>query len=167
MGERGYELEHLKTAYPEMQAESLEITIIPGLQWALSKYDRPVMIDDSGLFVDALKGFPGVYSSYVFKTIGNAGILSLMEGVEDRDARFECCIGFQAPGNDPFIAKGIAKGSISHEKAGTGGFGYDPIFIPQGRSETYAQMEIVEKNKISHRGKAINIFLRELPALLR
>ena len=78
MAEHGYELEHIKTAYPEIQAESLEITIIPGLEWAMSKYDRPIMIDDSGLFIDVLRGFPGVYSSYVFKTIGNDGILSLM-----------------------------------------------------------------------------------------
>ena len=110
MAEHGYELEHIKTAYPEMQAESLEITIIPGLEWAMSKYDRPIMIDDSGLFIDALKGFPGVYSSYVFKTIGNDGILSLMRDEKQRSARFECCIGFKMPGKDPFIAKGIAMG---------------------------------------------------------
>ncbi len=166
MQEHGYELEHLRTAYPEIQAESLEITIIPGLQWALSKFNRPVMIDDSGLFIEALKGFPGVYSSYVFKTVGNAGILKLMEGAKDRSARFECCIGFQAPGRDPFIAKAVARGSIPRVMAGSGGFGYDPIFVPEGRSLTYAQMETPDKNKISHRGKAIDTFLKELPGLL-
>jgi len=166
MAEHGYELEHIKTPYPEFQAESLEITIIPGLQWAVSRFGRPVMIDDSGLFVDALKGFPGVYSSYVFRTVGCDGVLSLMKGVKDRSARFECCIGFMLPGKDPFVAKAIAKGSISMKKVGTGGFGYDPIFIPDGYQKTYAQIEIEEKNKISHRGKAIAIFLKELPRLL-
>jgi XTP/dITP diphosphohydrolase len=166
MAEHGYELEHIKTAYPEIQAESLEITIIPGLEWAMSRYDRPIMIDDSGLFIDALKGFPGVYSSYVFKTVGNDGILGLMEGKELRSARFECCIGFKMPGKDPFIAKGVARGSIATKGSGTGGFGYDPIFIPEGDSRTYAEIAVNEKNRISHRGKAIGIFLKELPGLL-
>ena len=166
MAEHGYELEHIKTAYPEIQAESLEITIIPGLEWAMSRYDRPIMIDDSGLFIDALKGFPGVYSSYVFKTLGNDGILGLMEGKELRSARFECCIGFKMPGKDPFIAKGVARGSIATKESGTGGFGYDPIFIPEGDSRTYAEIAVNEKNRISHRGKAIGIFLKELPGLL-
>jgi XTP/dITP diphosphohydrolase len=67
MAEHGYELDHLKMPYPELQASSLETTIIPGLLWLVSKYNRPIMIDDSGLFVDALGGFPGVYSSYAFK----------------------------------------------------------------------------------------------------
>jgi XTP/dITP diphosphohydrolase len=166
MAERGYELEHIKTVYPEIQADSLEITIIPGLQWAMSKFDRPIMIDDSGLFIDALKGFPGVYSSYVFKTVGNEGILSLMRDEKQRTARFECCIGFMMPGKDPFIAKGIAKGSIATKKSGTSGFGYDPIFMHEGHSRTYAELQIDEKNKISHRGRAIEIFLKELPRLL-
>jgi XTP/dITP diphosphohydrolase len=167
MAEHGYELEHIKTVYPEIQAESLEITIIPGLEWVMSKYDRPIMIDDSGLFIDALKGFPGVYSSYVFKTIGNEGILSLMSGKNKRDARFECCIGFKMPGKDPFIAKGVARGSIAMKTAGTGGFGYDPIFIHEGHSKTYAEIEVSEKNRISHRGRAIDIFLKELPRLIK
>lgn len=167
MSEHGVELEHILTPYPEIQAESLEITIIPGLQWLMSKYNRPIMIDDSGLFIDALKEFPGVYSSYVFKTVGCDGILSLMNGVDDRRARFECCIGFMMPGGEPFIAKGIARGSISKQKMGTGGFGYDPIFVHEGHGESYAQMEIGEKNKISHRGKAVGLFLEELPRLLK
>ena len=166
MAKHGYELKHVKTAYPEIQAESLEITIIPGLQWVMSKYNRPIMIDDSGLFIDALKGFPGVYSSYVFKTVGNDGILKLMSGAKDRRARFECCIGFMRPGGEPFIAKGVARGLIASKKAGTGGFGYDPIFVPEGYERTYAQFEIEEKNKISHRGRAIASLVEELPRLM-
>jgi XTP/dITP diphosphohydrolase len=164
--EHGYELEHVKTTYPEIQAESLEDTIRPGLEWLMQRHKVPLMIDDSGLFIDSLKGFPGVYSSYVFKTVGCDGVLRLMEGVEDRSARFECCIGFMAPGGEPHISKGVAKGSISQAKEGTGGFGYDPIFVPEGYSKTYAQLEVVEKNRISHRGRAMALFLEELPRLL-
>jgi XTP/dITP diphosphohydrolase len=150
--EHGYELEHVKTTYPEIQAESLEDTIRPGLEWLMQRHKVPLMIDDSGLFIDSLKGFPGVYSSYVFKTVGSA--------------RFECCIGFMVPGGEPHISKGVAKGSISQAKEGTGGFGYDPIFVPEGYSKTYAQLEVVEKNRISHRGRAMALFLEELPRLL-
>jgi len=166
MREHGYEVEHIKTKYPEIQSETLEDTIVPGLEWLMERYHVPMFIDDSGLFVDALKGFPGVYSSYVFKTVGCDGILSLMKGVQDRGARFECCIGFLAPGKEPFIARGVAKGSISHEKAGAGGFGYDPIFVPEGHTRTYAQIDIAEKNTMSHRGRAIEVFLKALPGLL-
>jgi len=167
MRAHGYEVEHIKTKYPEIQAETLEDTIVPGLQWLIERYDRPLFIDDSGLFVDALKGFPGVYSSYVFKTVGCDGILRLMRGTEDRTARFECCIGYMAPGGEPVIAKGVAHGTISHEMAGSGGFSYDPIFVPEGHTRTYAQIDVVEKNTMSHRGRAVAKFLEELPRLVR
>lgn len=166
MAEHGYELEHVRFSYPEIQADTIEETIVPGLEWLMQRYKGPIMIDDSGLFVDALKGFPGVYSSYVFRTLGCEGILKLMERVEQRGARFECCIGFMKPGEEPFIAKGVAKGTISKDMRGTGGFGYDPIFIPEGYSKTYAEIDVHEKNRISHRGKAVDAFLRELPRLV-
>lgn len=163
MAGHGYELERLKTRYPEIQADTLEETIIPGLEWLMDKYNRPLMIDDSGLFVDALGGFPGVYSAYVFRTIGCDGILRLMDRVKDRSARFECCIGFMLPGKASSIVKGVSLGRIAKKKAGTGGFGYDPVFVPEGYSKTFAQLEIAEKNRISHRGRAIEAFLKVLP----
>ena len=166
MAEHGYELEHLKTTYPEIQADTIDETIIPGLNWLMERHNRPMMIDDSGLFIDSLKGFPGVYSAYVFKTVGCDGILRLMEGFKERSARFECCIGFMVPGGKPSISRGTSRGSISKAKAGTGGFGYDPIFIPEGHTKTFAQFDIPAKNKISHRGRAIEAFLKELPKLL-
>lgn len=162
MRARGFEVEHLRTKYPEVQADTLEETIVPGLEWLMERYHRPLFIDDSGLFVDALKGFPGVYSSYVFKTLGCEGILRLMEGLRDRRARFECCIGYLEPGGEPLIAKGVAHGSISLEMAGEGGFGYDPVFVPEEHTRTYAQMEVGEKNTMSHRGRAMARFLDEL-----
>jgi len=166
MAEHGYELEHIKLSYPEIQADTIEETIKPGLQWLMERYKRPLMIDDSGLFIDALKGFPGVYSSYVFRTVGCEGILKLMKGVEDRSARFECCMGFMLPCSGPKVVKGISKGSIAQKMAGKGGFGYDPVFVPEGYSKTFAQLDISEKNKISHRGRAIEAFLKELPKLM-
>jgi XTP/dITP diphosphohydrolase len=90
-----------------------------------------------------------------------------MDGVKQRDARFECCVGFLAPGGEPFIAKGVAKGSISHEMRGNGGFGYDPIFVHEGHVKTYAEMDIGEKNRLSHRGRAMEKFIESLPSLLK
>jgi len=165
MREHGYEVEHIKTKYPEIQAETLEETLAPALEWLMERYGRPLFIDDSGLFVDALKGFPGVYSSYVFKTVGCDGILRLMSGVVERGARFECCIGFLEPGGEPFMVKGVAHGTISHEAAGSGGFGYDPIFVPEGDTRTYAQIDVAEKNTMSHRGRAMAKFIEALPGL--
>jgi XTP/dITP diphosphohydrolase len=166
MAEQGYSLERVKLAYPELQADTIQETIGPGLQWVMAKLNRPVMIDDTGLIVDALKGFPGVYSSYVFKTIGCEGILRLMEGVKNRGARFECCIGFMVPGGRPYIAKGVARGTITTERIGECGFGYDSIFVPEEHTKTYAQLDVAEKNKISHRGRAVETLLKDLPRLL-
>lgn len=167
MAQHGYEVEHINTKYPEVQADTLEETIVPGLEWLMERHGRPLFIDDSGLFVDALKGFPGVYSSYVFKTVGCEGILRLMGGIEDRSARFECCIGYMEPGGQVLIAKGVAGGTISPEMVGAGGFGYDPIFIPEGHTRTYALMDVAEKNAMSHRGRALAKFLEGLQSASR
>jgi XTP/dITP diphosphohydrolase len=162
MAEHGYELERIRDKYPEVQADTLEETIVPGLEWLMERHHRPLFIDDSGLFINALKGFPGVYSAYVFRTVGCEGILCLMKGAADRSARFECCIGFMAPGGKPLIVKGVANGTIATKMSGTSGFGYDPIFVPEGRSETYAELDIADKNRISHRGRSIEAFVEEL-----
>lgn len=160
--ERGHEAENIPVAYPEMQADSLEMVIIQGLGWLMEHYDRSLIADDSGLFIDSLGGFPGVYSAYAYKTIGNDGILRLMVGVEDRRARFECVLGFIQPGSEPILFKGISEGTISKEKKGAEGFGFDPIFIPVGYDLTFAELPMGEKNKISHRGRAFERFFEHL-----
>ncbi|MCQ5375520.1 MAG: non-canonical purine NTP pyrophosphatase, partial [Methanomassiliicoccales archaeon] len=108
-----------------------------------------------------LKGFPGVYSSYVFKTLGCTGILKLMRDVEDREAYFQCCIGCIIDNKEIMVSEKVY-GRISTEERGEGGFGFDPIFIPEGEIRTFAEMSIEEKNRISHRGKAISTLVNEL-----
>lgn len=120
-----------------------------------------IVIDDSGLFVHALGGFPGVYSSYVLRTIGMNGILRLLDGREDRTAHFECCIGASIGGRR-FTVSGSSQGSIAAAPSGKGGFGFDPIFVPSGYDRTFAEISITEKNGISHRGRAIQAFAAEL-----
>ncbi|MCD6171634.1 MAG: XTP/dITP diphosphatase [Thermoplasmata archaeon] len=151
------EMKHIP--YPEIQADKLEDVAEFGEEYLKKQVNEKFFIEDSGIFIDALKNFPGVYSAYIFKTIGNEGILKLMEGIESRKARFESVIAFYD--GSLHIFKGVCKGKISYNARGKG-FGYDPIFIPDGSEKTFGEMSITEKNKYSHRGKAI----RALSSLL-
>lgn len=151
----GIEMEHLRLPYDEIQTSELEDVVEKGMAEIRAKGVRDFIIDDSGMFVNALKGFPGVYSAYGQKTIGNDGILKLMEGVEDRSAVFKCCIGCDIDGRT-IIVTGTCDGYITREARGSEGFGYDPIFSPDGK-RTFAEIGIEEKNTMSHRGNAIKL----------
>ncbi len=139
--------------YTEIQADGLEEVAIFGMKEVVERLDGPVMIEDAGMFVEGLNGFPGVYSAYVSDTVGNEGILRLMGGMEDRKAVFRSVLGYAEPGSDPVLFEGELRGEITQEPRGTGGFGYDPIFEVGGR--TIAEMSLEEKNEISHRAVAI------------
>jgi len=147
------DVEQRNIGYTEIQADSLEEVAVFGMREVSEKVDGPVMIEDAGLFIETLQGFPGVYSAYVFDTIGNEGILRLLDGVEDRRAVFRSVLGYAEPGMEPILFKGELWGKIAHEPRGSGGFGYDPIFEVEGK--TIAEMDLEEKNRISHRGASI------------
>jgi XTP/dITP diphosphohydrolase len=155
----GYKVLWRKRSLLEPQAECLEEVVKVKLG-AVSSKDLVVMVEDSGLFVKSLGGFPGVYSSYVMKTIGPKSLIPLLEG-KDRAAEFRAVIGLREMGRIRFFT-GIASGAISTEARGTGGFGFDPVFIPEGESRTMAEMGTEEKNLISHRGKALRALLEHL-----
>jgi len=135
--------------YTEIQADTLEEVAAYGIKEVMERLCAPVMIEDAGLFVDALKGFPGVYSAYVQKTIGNRGILRLLEGVQNRKAFFRSVVAYAEPGMEPVMFQGEIHGQIGFEVKGTKGFGYDPIFCVDDTS--LGEMEIEEKNRVSHR----------------
>lgn len=160
LGEYGLEMVHVNREYDEVQTPYLEEVVDKGIKQLSKEGLTDFMIDDSGLFVNALKGFPGVYSAYGQKTIGNKGILKLMEGVEDRSAVFKCCIGCRI-GDQTVIVTGNCPGYITNEERGTEGFGYDPIFTPNG-SLSFAEIPLEEKNVISHRGVALRLLIDEL-----
>lgn len=127
-----------------------------------AKTDSIVLADDSGLVVDALNGEPGIYSSrYLGKDVSydvkNKTILDRMEGVpeEERSARFVCAIAAVLPDGREFVVRGEMEGRIGYEIAGVNGFGYDPIFYLPEYGMTSAEITPEEKNKISHRGKAL------------
>ena len=114
-----------------------------------------IMVEDSGLFIDSLDGFPGAYSSFVEGTVGLDGILRLLEDAGDRGAEYRAVAIVDSEGRT-WQANGICRGRISKEMLGSGGFGYDPIFVPaEGDGRTCAQMSAEEKSAISHRGQAL------------
>lgn len=156
----GIEMEHFRLPYDEVQTSDLEEVVDKGMDEIIAKGVRDFIVDDSGLFVDALKGFPGVWSAYAQKTIGNKGILRLMEGVEDRGAEFRCCIGCDIDGQR-IIVTGVCRGFITESEMGDGGFGFDPIFTPDG-GRTFAEIPIEEKNAMSHRGNAVRLLIEAL-----
>ena len=157
----GFKAKQLNTTYPEIQTHSPKEVVDFALEW-LKKTKKELIIDDSGLFINALEDFPGVYSAFVLRTIGCDGILKLLKNEEDRKARFECYIGYLDSNFETKVFKGVCRGKISTAAKGEGGFGYDPIFIPNGYERTFAEISIEEKNKISHRGKAIRKFIEFL-----
>jgi XTP/dITP diphosphohydrolase len=146
-------LEMRNIGYTEIQADTLEEVAAFGIREIMERQKGPVMIEDAGLFIHALKGFPGVYSAYVQKTVGNAGILKLMQGLEDRDAFFKSVVAYAEPGLEPVMFAGEVHGQIGFEQRGEKGFGYDPIFYIGEKS--LGEMETEEKNRISHRGASM------------
>jgi XTP/dITP diphosphohydrolase len=143
------DLEQKDIGYTEIQADTLEEVAIFGMKEVAARLHGPVMLEDAGLFIEALQGFPGVYSAYVQKTIGNDGILRLMEGVENRKAFFKSVVVYAEPELEPQMFTGIVRGQIGYEARGSSGFGYDPIFYVGEKS--LGEMGIAEKNRISHR----------------
>ncbi len=132
-----------------------------------NKLKQNCFADDTGLEVEALDGAPGVYSARFSRigelqfpeldvTEGNIRkLLTLMDGKTNRRARFRTVISIIVDGQETRF-EGIVAGTITNEKSGTRGFGYDPVFVPDGETCTFAEMDISKKNKISHRGVATN-----------
>ncbi len=148
------EVEHVALECPEFRHADVGEIARGKAAYAYQKLSRPLIVDDTALFIDALRGFPGPYAAYVQDTVGNAGILKLMEGVENRNAHFETAIAF-AREDGIRIFRGTMPGKIVAPR-GTGGFGYDPIFAYEGR--TLAEMPAAEKSRVSHRARALEAF---------
>lgn len=130
------------------------------------KTGLPSIADDTGLEVEALDGAPGVYSArYAGENATYQNnldkLLRQMDGEVNRSAKFRTVIAYIAD-NQEYFFEGVCKGKILKKEKGTGGFGYDPIFQPEGYNETFAELDAEEKNKISHRGRALEKFLEFL-----
>jgi XTP/dITP diphosphohydrolase len=157
---KGFEVIQNADGYPELQEDDLEPIAAYGARWASDKLGLPVMVDDSGLFINVLNGFPGPYSAFVEKNLGNPRVLKIMEGETDRSAVFKSVIGYCEPGAEPLTFTGTVEGKIAFEELGTGGFGYDPIFDYNGK--TFGELGDEFKNTVSHRRRAVDKFVEWL-----
>jgi XTP/dITP diphosphohydrolase len=155
----GENVERVDYDYAEIQSGSLVEIAEEGVRDAYGEFGEPCFVDDSGLFIEGVGGFPGPYSSYVYSTLGVNGVLRAIEDVEDRSARFDCAVAYH-DGEDVRTFEGTVAGRIAQEPRGDGGFGYDPVFEvkddDQGR--TFAEMSPEEKNAVSHRRRAFESF---------
>jgi len=138
-------------------------------RYVFDKYHLNCFGDDSGLIVDALNGEPGVYSARYAGEHGNhpakiKKVLGNLEGVENRKARFITVISLIWNGAE-HLFEGVVEGTIRHQTTGTGGFGYDPIFQPDGYDITFAEMSMEEKNRISHRARAMEKLIEFLKTI--
>jgi len=157
LSSHGIHLRHLPFERREIQSDSLEEISKHSATYAYGQLQKPLIVEDAGLFIKSLRGFPGPYSSYVLKTLRCKGILKLMTGVKERSAEFRSAVTYvDSMGVKCFV--GVVKGSISFEERGRGGFGFDPIFIPEGGMETFAELSEGRKNEISHRARALRLF---------
>jgi XTP/dITP diphosphohydrolase len=142
----------------EIRSESIEEIAQLAAKVAYETLQQPVVVDDTGFFVDSLNGFPGSYAGIILNFIGFEGILRLMTDKNERASVFKTAVGyFDGETLESFV--GTMSGSVARESAGVGGFGYDPIFIPDGFTKTYAELTFDEKVSISHRTKAFEEFL--------
>jgi len=154
---------------PENQ-DTLEGNALEKARYIFKKFQKGCFADDTGLEVKALNGAPGVYSARYSGTLAEYGteqkrslaniykLHSALENTHDYSARFRTVIAFIAPTGKEFLFEGIVNGKIIKELKGKEGFGYDPVFVPEGYSQTFAEMPLSEKNKISHRARAFNKF---------
>ena len=163
--EYGIQLIFLGRRGIEIQSGSIEEIVRQSVLAVSTSIKVPAVSEDAGLFIDALKGFPGPYSSFVFKTLGCSGVLRLLEGSSNREARFMSYVAYCEPNTDPVCFSGVSEGTIAEEARGAEGFGFDPIFIPSGtNTKTFAEMSRVEKGKHSHRAQAFRRFAGWLAA---
>ncbi len=143
----------------EIQSDKLEEIAWASAAQTFEECHLPIIVEDAGLFVDALKGFPGPYASYVYRTIGNEGLLRLMEKAKNRRASFQSVIAYcSTDAKLPTCFSGEVVGEIvkgERERKGESGFGFDPIFKPESSCKTFAEMSMSEKNRRSHRAKAL------------
>ena len=146
--------------------DTLEANSRQKAQYVWEHYGVSCFADDTGLEVEALRGEPGVYSARYAGPQRDARanmelLLRKLEGEENRRAQFRTCITLILDG-EAYQFEGVVRGAILGAARGAGGFGYDPLFVPDGYAQTFAEMDLAEKNRISHRARAVERLIRFL-----
>jgi XTP/dITP diphosphohydrolase len=148
----------------EIQADTTGEVAIHASRAAAMTAGRPVLVEDAGLYVESLRGFPGPYSAHAFKTIGVAGMIALLRPPirrrADRAALFVSSVSYCEPGGEPHLFEGSVRGAIAMSPRGSKGFGFDPIFVPKALAKTFGEMTLEEKCAVSHRAVAMRKFAK-------
>ena len=132
----GIEVDNVKMDTIEIQADTVEEVAAYSAKWASDQLKANVVKNDTGIMVDALKGFPAAYTHYAADTIGEDGLLKLMKGVENRKAKFVQALAYCEYGKEPVVFTSITEGEIAKRKSGKYGWAWDFIFIPKGQTKT-------------------------------
>ena len=153
----GVELRSIALDIPELQ--DLDVAQVAAVKAAAAREalgapDSPILVEDSGLIVEAWNGLPGALTKWFLASVGNEGILRMLQGEEDRSARAVCAVAIAFADGSTRVFLGEVGGLISPKPRGSGGFGWDPIFVPRGYSETYAELG-PRKHEDSHRARAL------------
>ncbi|MBN2112489.1 RdgB/HAM1 family non-canonical purine NTP pyrophosphatase [Candidatus Woesearchaeota archaeon] len=159
LSENGIECEHINLDCPEIQADPQEIAKHKA-KYAAEKIGKACFVDDTALCFNALNGLPGEYIKFFADKLGLKKLVKLLDGFEDKTAKAMAVVAYCKPGIEPVVFEGVVNGKIVEARGNR--FVWDPIFQPDGHSQTYAEMPQEEKNKISHRKKAMEKFVKYL-----
>ena len=151
------ELRSVALDLPELQ--DLDVARVAAVKVAAAREtlgapDSPIMVEDSGLVFGAWNGLPGALTKWFLASVGNEGLLRMLSVEEDRSARAVCAVAIAFADGSTRVFTGTVEGSVAPEPRGSGGFGWDPIFVPRGRTETYAELG-PRKHEDSHRARAL------------
>lgn len=148
----GVRFEVLRAEKPELRSDDPCEIVKVAAKTFTENLKKTVVVEDSGLFIEALKDFPGTCTKYIYERIGNKGILQLMKGIKNRRCWYKSAVGYCETGKEPVCFLGVEEGKIAEKEKGKGGWGQDPIFAPKGGKKTYGEI----------RKKAdVNLFRRE------
>lgn len=144
---KGVKFEVMRAEKPELRSDDpCEIVSVAAKTFA-EKLRKPVVVEDSGLFIEALRDFPGTCTKYAYERIGNEGILKLMKGEKNRRCWYKSAVGYCLHGEEPACFLGQEEGKIADKQRGKRGWGQDPIFVPKGKTKTYGELR--EKKDVS------------------
>lgn len=141
----------------EVQSMDIEYVARKKAEAAFAILGKPVIIDDVGVYIEAWDGLPGPFAKYFLDAWGNKKILELLKDESNRNVIVKSALGYH-DGKNVHVFVGEVKGKLALEERGTEGFGFDPIVIPDGYTQTYAEMGLKGKNELSHRKKALDLF---------
>ena len=158
----GFAIERLDLDLPESQALDPSEIVEAKARAAYEAIARPVLVEDSGLAIEAWGGFPGALVKWLEKSAGVAAIPRMLDPFLDRGATAICAIAY-CDGGEVVTARGEIRGAIAGSPRGAGGFGWDTIFVPEGGDRTLAEMQPEEKDSISHRRRAWDAMAARLP----